>query len=92
MELKPLFLDMDLRKIVLVDKTSNSYNARRYLTDKYGILLNTYVMTLGQYVSQLTERALNEKNLELIDREDSLYLIESIMNDEKAKFQYFYRS
>lgn len=91
MELKPLFLDMNLRKIVLVDKTSNSYHARRYLTDKYGILLNTYIMTLGQYISQLTERALNEKKLELIDREDSLYLIESIMNDEKSEFQYFKR-
>lgn len=91
MELKSLFIDMSLRKIVLVDKTSNSYHARRYLVDKYGILLNTHIMTLGQYITQLTGQALKERNLEIIGREDALYLIESIMNDDQSGFQYFKR-
>lgn len=89
MDLKSVFSNENMKKIVLVDKSSNIYHARRYLVEKYGVLLNTYVLTLDQYAMDLTGEIRYANNLEIIGREESLYLIEAIMNSSDEPFEYF---
>ncbi len=92
MKYKTIFLDETKRKVVLVDKSAHIYHARRYLIDRYGVLINTHVMTLAQLARELSNEHLKSNGLEMLSREEALYLIESIMNDQALPMRYFNRN
>lgn len=91
MNLRDAVLDINIEKIIIVDKSSSIDSVKTSLLLRYGTLTRTRITSLGQLAKDLSDLYLKKHKLKLINDEGARLIIESIMNGADVKAEVFKR-